>query len=416
MGQYLILIIWLFLFWLICRKDIRKGIYVVIFSLPAYLLRIKIFSIPTTVLELEIYILFLVWLFKKMPGGKSAIQLFFNDKLFFGACSLFFLGAIISSFLSSDIRISVGLLKGWFFDPMIFGLVLVSVVDKKNHAERILLSFYCSGVLIAASGLIYRFLGILTYDGRVRGIFLSPNHLAMYLCLPFFACFYFLFNSKNRIIRYFFAFSGIVMGVTLYFTYSYGAWLGAVGSFLFLTIFFLRKKKKILGAFGVVAISIILLFLQMGSQKFENLIESPRSPLSSRIMVWQAAFKIGTDNFIFGIGPGMFQKYYLDYQKYFIPYLEWAVPQPHNIILAFWIQNGIIGAVGFILLAIWFFKRGKVALSFSVRDIAICLMVFMSYFLIHGLVDTPYWKNDLSVIFWCVILLMFLLKKLSLEK
>jgi len=27
------------------------------------------------------------------------------------------------------------------------------------------------------------------------------------------------------------------------------------------------------------------------------------------------------------------------------------------------------------------------------------------YILIHGLVDTTYWKNDLSIIFWLVIVL-----------
>ena len=27
-----------------------------------------------------------------------------------------------------------------------------------------------------------------------------------------------------------------------------------------------------------------------------------------------------------------------EYQKHFPPYLEWAVPQPHNLYLAFWLQ------------------------------------------------------------------------------
>jgi len=121
-------------------------------------------------------------------------------------------------------------------------------------------------------------------------------------------------------------------------------------------------------------------------------------------MVWSAAGKILADNWLLGIGPGMFQQYYLEYQKYFpVPYLEWAVPQPHNLFLAFWLQAGILGLIGFIWLIINFFRR---LFNFFINQkspLALSLMAIMVYILAHGLLDTTYWKNDLSLIFWTII-------------
>ena len=69
-------------------------------------------------------------------------------------------------------------------------------------------------------------------------------------------------------------------------------------------------------------------------------------------------------NPLFGIGPGNFQNKYLEYQKYFPPYLEWSAPQPHNIFLAFWLESGLLGLAGFVIIAFCIFsaiikKRSK---------------------------------------------------------
>ena len=155
----------------------------------------------------------------------------------------------------------------------------------------------------------------------------------------------------------------------------------------------------------------------MPSQKFQTFLDSPRSSLESRLMIWQSAWTIIKDHSLIGIGPGMFQKYYLDYQAKFPPYLEWAVPQPHNIFLAFWLQTGLLGLIGFIWLLFRFFEsvtpnRSDTPQKIS-KKLSLVLMAAMIYILIHGLVDTPYWKNDLSIIFWLLIALNYKANRLS---
>jgi len=112
-------------------------------------------------------------------------------------------------------------------------------------------------------------------------------------------------------------------------------------------------------------------------------------------MIWNAAGEMLKDSPIIGIGPGTFQQVYLEYQSRFsVPYLEWAVPQPHNTFLAFYLQTGLVGFAGFILILFWLFKRARA------DDI---VFLFLVYFLVHGMIDTLYWKNDLALIFALVL-------------
>jgi O-antigen ligase len=117
-------------------------------------------------------------------------------------------------------------------------------------------------------------------------------------------------------------------------------------------------------------------------------------------MIWQSSGKILSDNWLLGIGPGNFQDKYLEYQKYFPPYLEWAVPHPHNLYLAFWLYGGLVGLVSFLVILYFFFKKvetPKLGVSTGVKYIALGVMI---YVLLHGLVDTTIFKNDLAVVFW----------------
>ena len=154
----------------------------------------------------------------------------------------------------------------------------------------------------------------------------------------------------------------------------------------------------------------------MPSNKFQGFVDLSYPSLKSRLVIWQSAWEITKDHSLIGIGPGMFQEYYLDYQPRFKPYLEWAVPQPHNVFLAFWLQTGLIGLIGLIWLLIVFFRNCIKYLKVSDSKIKILnfiLLSVMAYILIHGLIDTTYWKNDLSVMFWLITALSYRVGHLS---
>jgi len=193
--------------------DIRHGIYLIIFFMPLYLWRFSIFGIPTTALEIMIYILFLVW---ALNGVHSLERKDFSlNKINFYRLKpelqilngpnrssilnigivLLFLGIITSTFNSFDLRTSLGIFKGWFVGPFLFFVVFINIIKKEEHIASTLKSWIASGVVVSLVGIFYLLNSNLTFDGRLKAFFLSPNYLAMYLAPAFLIALFFLLNK-----------------------------------------------------------------------------------------------------------------------------------------------------------------------------------------------------------------------------
>ena len=396
----------------------KKMVYLSVFLTPLYLIRFKIFSIPTNILEILIFITFISFV---LENGKIGIINFYKQHKKYVLAALFILvGLAISTFINQNYLTGFGIIKGWFIVPLILAFVIINTIENRRDVENIIKVFYFSAFIVSVVGLIYLFKNNLTYDLRLKAFFLSPNHLAMFLAPAIILGIRNLElgikNFKKPLLKniklYISLISLAVISLSLYLTYSYAAWAAIILSFVllaFITKINISKKAS-------VSIILIILLLAIGytqtsSIKFQDLINlDERSSIASRIMIWESSTKILEDNFIFGIGPGNFQDKYLEYQKYFSPYLEWAVPQPHNLYLAFWLQSGIIGLAGFLFLITTWIKelvivarKQKSGINIS---ISAALIGIIFYILIHGLVDTTYWKNDLAIIFWTILALV----------
>ena len=77
---------------------------------------------------------------------------------------------------------------------------------------------------------------------------------------------------------------------------------------------------------------------------------------------------------------------------------------PHNILLNFWTELGIAGALLFIWIIGKYFYIG-IRLR-GVNHFIMSLVGSMVVIIVHGIVDVPYFKNDLAIIFWILIALM----------
>lgn len=456
-----------------CFFNLRYGIYIIIFLMPTYLLRTEIFSVPTTLLELMIYVLFLIWLankirliyFNKISTSTSPYPLLAKEGIYPNSkfqipnltlgIILLFLGLTISTIISNDPKTSLGIFKGWFIDPFLFFIVLTNVIKTKKQIFHLFDIWLLSGLAVATISLFYLAMGDLTYDNRLKAFFLSPNHLAMYLA-PAFMIGLGLIKYNIAIVRsaaikiktsgiieifrlligqlfigalksYLLCLAIIIIFIPLYFTFSYGAFLGIAVAVIciFLPCFNrgldgfnrqpVKRRRKYLFYGIILCLSIFLLIFSLSFNKFQQIADSQdRSSFHSRLMIWNSSKEILKDNFVFGIGPGTFQNVYLSYADRFSePYLEWAVPQPHNVFLAFWLQTGLLGLAGFILILAWFFYNGlKYKNTIHSSQITIS-MILMLYFLVHGLVDTTYWKNDLSLMFWILIGIMAITVRLA---
>lgn len=373
-----------------------------IFLLPAYLLRFSIFGLPTNLWEALaiVAIVLAVWEIKKdsitFSGYEKKIAVLFL---------VIIIGLVLGMIKSGNYSVGLGIIKSWFLVPFAFAFLANRVIANKKMAWE---SLYLSTFVVAVVAIIYKISGAVTFDGRLQAFFNSPNYLAMYLAPGIIISFLKPGFRKSqdfknlKLLKLLQFFMIVILLLALFFTYSYSAWASILITVSIIFLLNHKFSKRYLSI--LILIFGVLLFILKNTAKFHDLVNyNSRSSLASRIMIWNSAGKILGDNYILGIGPGNFQDKYLEYQKYFPPYLEWAVPHPHNLYLAFWLNTGIIGLFSFLAILYLFFKRTISDPGFNNITNIISLGVII-YFLLHGLVDTTYFKNDLAVIFWLAIL------------
>jgi len=92
---------------------------------------------------------------------------------------------------------------------------------------------------------------------------------------------------------------------------------------------------------------------------------------------------------------------------------------PHNIVLNFWTEVGLFGVLLFMWIIIKYFCtlisnfQFPISKQFSMTNfqfIKYGLIGAMIVIVVHGLVDVPYFKNDLAVMFWIFLAMMSVIK------
>ena len=422
-------------------KILTWGICFVVFCLPMYLVRLVVFGVPTTILELMVYLLFIMWLIRELriknqESWVTCSQRFvIRNSSFIIPIILIIIGVSLATIFSSDLRTSAGIWKAWFIDPLLFFIVVVTVIKNLSQVRKVLCSLFLSGTVVSIISLIYLIQGKLDPVGRLQAFFNSPNYLAMYLAPVLIIGFGYLSShfprspSLPRLTRVkagalaqgptlapprqargpcplscggsqfkslLAAF--ILLFVILFFTKSFGAWFGIIAAVCFGLLLYLFKLRKTRLALIILCLGLVIV-LVLGYFALTQ----RESSLDARLVIWQKAWQVFKTHPVLGIGPGTFGNHLPSYP-------EWGVPQPHNLYLAFLLQAGILGFVGFVWLLIWFFKNGVKLLTARCSLFAVILMSTMVCILIHGLFDTTYWKNDLSVIFWIIVALMVVVR------
>ena len=395
--------------------EIQKGIlFATVLGAPLYLVRFRVGAVPTNMLEVLVVLCVLVWCLGHIYNRtRPRVPPWWKPAAFI------VMGGVVSTLAAPpELWIkSFGILKGFIFEPMLVGLIASDVFYKPKlpttnyqllrATQNILFAIIASAVVMAVVALAAYFGfardAFITWDGRLRGIFLSPNHLAMTLgpaAVLAAGLALFLQTKKIRLLA---ALALFLIVPALWLTQSFGGILSAlfaVGALLFWALPHLSSTSYYLQRRIVLGIAILIIILTAAfiSLRHAPNLSNPRSSFASRVIVWRVSGEILKDHWLFGIGPGNFQEYYLAQQKKFPPYLEWAVPQPHNLFLAFWLQTGLFGLIGFLML-VWQILR---SLSRHLSFRAVATMALFSI-VAHGLVDTPYWKNDLALVFYVLL-------------
>ena len=230
---------------------------------------------------------------------------------------------------------------------------------------------------------------------RITSVFDYPNALALFLTplLGFFLTLKlenYRFFQKNWI-----EITGMIaMATALILTFSRGAWFALIVTILFLGLKKLGPKKIILP--GIIII-LILLSLPDVRNRLTTRVSDASSHAHAELMR-VGIDKLSTNPFL---GNGLYGfRTSLEESEFRGEILNY----PHNIFLNFWLELGLLGLISFALICVLVFEQYKKHTS----PIRFAAGIFMIIIILHGLVDVPYFKNDLSILFWFMVSLAYL--------
>ncbi|MBN1258614.1 O-antigen ligase family protein [Candidatus Peregrinibacteria bacterium] len=397
------------------KNIVRALVFLSPFVFPFFLLKFQVLGIPFTVLEVFCYTLFVLWVFSGPMAWKRPLSYFWLSAflLFLGAT----LGVLIAphsiSLPSGELldaqRVALGVWKGWIVAPLLYFAVVTQTIQSKKETDFFIRLFVYAGSIVALAAYAFAlFNNGITYDLRLSGFFESANYLSLYLVPPLLFS-VMLILRRPAVLRFYdyFDLSALaIMGHALFFTQSYAAIIAVFGA-LFLGFLRLMGRRLFATRSGLIALFVmaltfvIILATQWHTPKFRQALDwQNRSSTSVRLEIYEVAYGLIRENPLAGIGPGLFQAEYQTRGRENLGHvpMEWNIPHPHNIFLAFWLNAGLLGLLALFAL-----------IALAHRHFTYALIPFWGI-LIHGFFDTPFWKNDLAMVFWLTVAVIVILQ------
>lgn len=408
------------------------GLCFIIVLLPSYLWRFSIVGMPTTFLELMIVWLFIIWLIKNNLWQRINWQFKSSaenlvPKTWRYLISAWLLVSILAV-LHNPTLAALGLWRAYFLEPIIFFIMFVYLVKTASDLKLVIksLGFLLFGLFIIA---IYQNITDwnlplaynLPHPRRLTAVFSYPNALGLLVAplTAFFAGLY-LINHKRQPLYLALFFVGFLL---IWWAMSQGAIAGIIFSLavygFYLLIKFLQAhysyKSRLIFYALIVVLLIFLWFKNPLALKFQQELFQPQlnqltaSSLEIRSNQWQETMLMLKDHWWSGAGLSAYQSTMTPYRQY-----DWIETYlyPHNLFLNFWSELGLLGLLSF--LTILYFLIQELKKLFQNNNIlAWPLLLMWLTWLIHGLVDVPYFKNDLSVLFFIQLALLLISKRLS---
>jgi len=383
-------------------------------ALPLYFIRFAFLGVPTNLMEVILYLAFVAWLIYRWRKEKFSPTSNHNNKINWHlpwAVWAWLAIGLIAALVNPDRLSGLGFWRAYFFDG---ALVYLIIANEYELAKKIVpRALIITGGIVGAISLASFWGWHLATDGRWLGWYgfeahASPNYLSLFL-VPIFAMSAIAIWAWRGRWRYLAILSSLIMLVALIGSQSRGAIIGIIGG-LVVAILWWRYRDKThqfrwlqLSAIVLVALAVATFFF--AKPDFMATPESGRVATSNNIRwyVWQTSIEIVGQRPLLGVGLGNYQNYFTQRTKDRVNYPEFIAPlalTAHNLYLHILTTMGVVGLIVFM----WLIWSAIKAVSPQSR-LPATLMILAGFvsILFYGFVDTPFFKNDLAILWWLLI-------------
>lgn len=388
-------------------RNQKLGITVLFALLPTYLVRLNIGPIPTTLLECLVLITIGIGILRcTSETFQRTISTVWKS---FGwyriPLILLFVASIISTIIAPNLFSALGILKAYIIEPVLLAFVIKSAMTDRKDIENVITVLIGSGTFIG----LLAILQVMTHMGipdswaiesRATSLYDYPNAVGLLLAPIVAMAFVRLATSAEKwgssallVIGIIIMLGGIVAAKT-------EAALLAIPISLLAIAFIAPIKNRVKIAILIMSTLAVFTIGAIVPSILQKIALHDSSGLVRRAQ-WSETLTMLADSPFLGVGLN-------GYSTALIPYHDATFYEifqyPHNILLNIWSELGIFGVlaftVGIILVArtTWRRRDDALILAFSAALLSM---------LIHGLVDVPFFKNDLAILtVFCMVGMM----------
>lgn len=415
-GSLLAAFLWGFISW----KWPKRAFAFLPLLLPSYVVRVYLGPLPTTLLELLLIAAFIGWFLRR-----GWLEAWMRATHWRWHVILWLTAGLVAVLVSPVPTQALGLYRAYFIEPLLIFFMGLDLIRTREDKAMLAKTFAAAVILLGLWSAVQFFTGWMipapwdAWPGRrAVGPFPFPNALALFAA-PVIA---FLFaeaiadhggktprHAENAkwtlcldefhpraetapLLGPWVSTAGIIAGfVTMLFARSDGGIIAFVAAACMALV--MKRRTRWIALVIAVAGIIAVFASPLRGAVMERLTFQEWSG-QVRMILWKESIAMLRDRPIFGAGLAAYPTVILPYHK--ATFIE-VFQYPHNILLNVWSETGILGIIAFLYILGTWIRFGKHCLPVTL-PVIIALLV-------HGIVDVPYFKNDLAVAFWLLVLL-----------
>lgn len=363
--------------------------------LPLYVVRWHIGPLPTTLLELLILVTsgaYMATLITehRLPAARSWLDV---------PIALLLLAGLIGIVVAPDHVRALGIYRAYFVEAVACFYIAVDLLRTRDDL-RVFLLIAGLGACAMAVGQIISFAwvfaqGNLQLTGGPAFLNTSPNSVAMYLEPPLaFALAFAVFPSGPRE-RWMAVAMLVILFVAIVLTLSRASYLAMAVLAIVLVLSLQHRTWRLRAVAALAVLGLLALEVPFVNERFLNLARS----VTNRTSLYHQALQVLSERPIFGAGISGFATRVAPFR----PPDEPIHIYPHDVWLTTWSELGLLGLFTFAVIffgLLWSGARALPRTADIYRPLLWGAVGALVLYTVHGLFDSPYWKNDLSVEFW----------------
>jgi O-antigen ligase len=364
-------------------------------ALPSYVVRFRVVFLPTTVLEVLIGLtaaayVWTLWTERRRPAARTALDI---------PIVLLLLAGIGGIIVAPDHTRALGIYRAYFVETIALFYIAVDLIRTPQELRRVMLIAGAGSCVFAIGQIVTFALALVQHavhiDAGPAFLNTSSNQVTLYLEPPFaFAIGFALYSKSSRERLVAVAVVALLLAA-LVLTLSRAGYL-AIAILAVIAVLSVSERRVRLWALAGGAVALLLVLeLPFISQRLGTFAHS----IQLRESIYREALRMLSGRPIFGAGISGFPIRVAPFR----PVGEEVELYPHNLWLTTWSELGVLGLIAFAAIFFGLLWRGVRALGRLegiYKAVAWGAVGALVLYLVHGMFDSPYWKNDLSAEFW----------------